>query len=157
MSIQDAEIKIGDYIFLDSPTLPQFLTRRWIEVESKTVHGNPQANLPRMGKPTAGWVQRTFKKSDIMLHKTKAQVETELPRIVSLQEIYRDKRAAWMNKMKSERQMVMQEMAVTEHLPHYDVVRKVILKNMQLVQETGYMRINREVVEELADLFRRGD
>lgn len=157
MAVKAGDLTIGDYIYLDSPTLPDFLNRRWIEVEALTIHGNPKAHIPRMGKPMRGWMERTFKISDIVLHRTKAQVETEIPRIVSLQEIFREKRKEQTKRLHESKQMHMQELVEKERLPHYDVVRKVILKNTQLVQETGYMRINREVVEELASLFRRGD
>lgn len=157
MTIQDAEINIGDYIFLDSPHLPNFLNRRWIEVESKTIHGNPQAVLPRMGKPMTAWTERTFKKSDILMYKKKYQVETEFPRIVSLQEMFREKRAEWIKKSKSERQMVMQDLAKKETLPHIDLLRRVILKRTHINWEFGLIRMDEELVEELASLFRRGD
>lgn len=157
MTIQDAEINIGDYIFLDSPHLPNFLNRRWIEVESKTIHGNPQAILPRMGKPMTAWTERTFKKSDIVMYKKKYQVETELPRIVSLQEMFRDKRAEWIQKMKSERQMSMQDLPKKEGLPHIDLVRRVILKRTRINYEYGLIRMEEELVQELADLFKGGD
>lgn len=157
MSIQDAEINVGDYIFLDSPTLPYFLNRRWIEVEGKTIHGNPKAHLPRMGKATAGWTERTFKKSDILMYKKKYQIETELPRIVSLQEMYREKRSAWMKKMSSERQMSMQDLPKKEGLPHIDLVRRVILKRTRINYEYGLISMDEALVQELADLFKGGD
>ncbi|WP_421022018.1 hypothetical protein, partial [Klebsiella pneumoniae] len=77
-------------------------------------------------------------------------VETEYPRIVSLQAMLREQREEWIKNLNASRQTRIQELVGEQRLPHYDVVRKVILKNMDFVQETGYMRVNREVVEELA-------
>ena len=157
MPVKLGELRVGDFIFLDDPGVPNFLNRRWIEVEGFTQSGKPTAFIPRMGKPNSASTERSFMLDSIALYKTKAVVETEYPRIVSLQAMLREQREEWIKNLNASRQTRIQELVGEQRLPHYDVVRKVILKNMDFVQETGYMRVNREVVEELASLFRRGD
>ncbi|ABS83628.1 hypothetical protein 0305phi8-36p068 [Bacillus phage 0305phi8-36] len=157
MTVIADQLKVGDYIFIDSPHVPDFMNRRWVEIEGFTLHRKPKAQVPRMGKPMATWMERTFRIDDILFHKTKEEVETELPRIVSLQQMFRDKRAEWIQKMKSEKQMAMQDLPKEETLPHIDLLRKVILKRTRINWEFGLIRMEEELVQELADLFKGGD